>query len=153
MIISNAVDVHDPAIYIDTMLVKYHLREVTSEWRSFGIQLGVPFQELKAIDQGRLTPMDCVEELLDAWIHRRGKDAKITDVIRACRSIGDHSLADNLEKHEVVKNIMSRSKLNSFYFTITTSGSHTLLLLCTTLTSGTSNMYMLYFLLHGNLCD
>ena len=93
------------------MLEQYRLKEVTADWKSFGMQLGIPYMELNAFDQGRNTPRRCMEELLIVWIQCRGKNANMSAIIKACEGVGDYALADRLKENNDIKRIMRRSEL------------------------------------------
>ncbi len=97
--------------YISLMLEQYHLKEIAVEWRSFGMQLGINLFELKAFDQERITPRQCMEELLTIWIQHRGRDATMSAIIKACKLVGDSELAKMLADNHDVKRIMCRSEL------------------------------------------
>ena len=97
--------------YISLMLERYYLKEVAVEWKSFGMQLGIPYLELKAFDQERITPRQCMEELLIIWIQHRGRNATMSAIIKACQGVGDYALAETLAENHDVKRIMCRSEL------------------------------------------
>ena len=89
------------------MLKTYRLEEEAAEWKSFGLQLNIPLNELKEIDEGRLSVDECMTELLRVWI--RGQNvATVSDIKRACRSVDNNRLAEELDTNEDIQKIISR---------------------------------------------
>ncbi len=91
------------------MLDRHCLCELVAEWKSFGMQLGVSYSTLDSWDAGNHTPRGCMEKVLIQWIQHRGREANVRDIVKACGSVGNYALAEQLEGNEVILRIQSRT--------------------------------------------
>ena len=82
---------------INSLLDEHCLKEETARWRRFGLQLGVPHYELEKIDERKSTA-DCMEKLLAVWIQKKEEKATFTEIKRACKSVGNEALAEDLDE-------------------------------------------------------
>ena len=89
------------------MLKTYRLEEEAAGWKRFGLQLNIPLNELEEIDEGRLDVDECMTELLLAWIQGQ-KVATVSDIKRACQSVDNNRLAEELDTNEDIQKIISR---------------------------------------------
>ena len=100
--------VSDPD-YINKMLDSHCLNELVADWKSFGMQLGVSYSTLESWDAGNHTPRGCMEQVLIEWIKYRGREANVSDIVKACERVGNYALAEQLERNEVILEIQSRT--------------------------------------------
>ncbi len=92
------------------MMEKYQLKEESASWKMLGLHLKIPNHLLKEIDE-KWSVEDCMFNLLEEWIQGGGSDgggATIHHIIKACKSVDDHALAEKLTKNKDIQNIMKR---------------------------------------------
>ena len=76
------------------------LKGVIPQWRSFAEQLGLDNEEIQEIRGNAGSTHTSFSDLLEKWIELRGKEANISNIIKACERIGNVDLANKLKKDE-----------------------------------------------------
>lgn len=71
---------------------------VIPQWESFGLHLGIPFEEMNLINADNLTAEHCMMKVIQAWITQYGTEATFDKIIEACKRIGNLALAEKLEE-------------------------------------------------------
>lgn len=79
------------------------LKGVIPRWESFGLGLGIDYNDLQKIDEGKLTAGGCMTKLLATWIRMKGGKATIYEIIQACKTIGNLDLAERLQDDDDIK--------------------------------------------------
>ena len=90
------------------------LKGVIPRWESFGLNLGIDFNDLQKIDEGKLTAGGCMTKLLATWIKMKGSKATIYEIIQACTTLGNVDLAERLQDDcEIKKQLKIDGGMNS----------------------------------------
>ena len=82
------------------MTLLNELNDITDVWFQFGVQLGVPVAQLRAIETQYRNPDTCLMNVLTLWLSNTTPSPTWETVVDAlcCAAIGRQQMADNIRR-------------------------------------------------------
>ena len=89
------------------------VKDIAHKWKEFGIYLGIPHDQLQAIQGPVASNEICMYETLITWISLKPQDATIHNLISAIRGplIDNELLAQYIESDSTIKEIFEGTRI------------------------------------------